>query len=125
RKYQFLQVRMGRDERTDLFKDDDGVRDYWEWFQKPCILGHDASHIDEQSVLSVIEQLLTLNGWVAALCPTLMCPFGQNKYEDAYEDLAHQKHLYYVGMVIHSADHLLVDQLAVIVQLANSAHGHA
>ena len=74
--------------------------------------------MDEQSVLSAIEQLLTLNGWVAALCPTLTRPFGQNKYEDAYEDLARQNHLYYVGMVIHSADHFLVDQLAVIVQLA-------
>lgn len=74
--------------------------------------------MDEQSVLSAIEQLLTLNGWVAALCPTLARPFGQNKYEDAYEDLARQNHLYFVGMVIHSADHFLVDQLAVIVQLA-------
>ena len=37
RKHQFLQVRMGRDERPDLFKDiiDDGVQDYWERFQKP------------------------------------------------------------------------------------------
>lgn len=74
--------------------------------------------MDEQSVLSAIEQLLTLNGWVAALCPTLTRPFGQNKYEDAYEDLARQNHLYFVGMVIHSADHFLVDQLSVIVQLA-------
>lgn len=74
--------------------------------------------MDEQSVLSAIEQLLTLNGWVAALCPTLTRPFGQNKYEDAYEDLARQNHLYYVGMVIHSADHFIVDQLSVIVQLA-------
>ena len=74
--------------------------------------------MDEQSVLSSIEQLLTLNGWVAALCPTLTRPFGQNKHEDAYQDLSRQGQLYYVGMVIHSADHFLVDQLAVIVQLA-------
>ncbi|TFK80215.1 hypothetical protein K466DRAFT_667775 [Polyporus arcularius HHB13444] len=120
RKHPFLQVRMGRDDRPDLFNDlvDHGVQDYWERFQKPYILGHDTSHIDEQSVLSAIEQLLTLNGWVAALCPTLTRPFGQNKYEDAYEDLARKNNLYYVGMVIHSADHFLVDQLAVIVQLA-------
>ena len=72
--------------------------------------------MDEQSVLSSIEQLLTLNGWVAAHCPTLARPFGQNKHE--YEDLVKQDHLYYIGMVIHSADHFLVDQLAVIVQLA-------
>jgi hypothetical protein len=62
--------------------------------------------------------LLSLNGWVAALCPTLTRPFGQNKYEDAYDDLARDSHLYYVSIVIHSADHFLVDQLAVIVQMA-------
>ncbi|TBU28794.1 cryptococcal mannosyltransferase 1-domain-containing protein [Dichomitus squalens] len=120
RRHEFLQVRMGRDERPDLFSDlvNVGVQDYWERFQKPYILGHDTSHMDEQSVLSAIEQLLSLNGWVAALCPTLARPFGQNKYEDAYEDLARQNNLYFVGMVIHSADHFLVDQLAVIVQLA-------
>ncbi|KAL1943764.1 hypothetical protein VTO73DRAFT_4209 [Trametes versicolor] len=120
RKHKFLQARIGRDDRSDLFADivNDGVQDYWERFQKPYILGHETSHMDEQSVLSAIEQLLTLNGWVAALCPTLTRPFGQNKYEDAYEDLARQNHLYFVGMVIHSADHFLVDQLSVIVQLA-------
>ncbi|KAH9942606.1 cryptococcal mannosyltransferase 1-domain-containing protein [Amylocystis lapponica] len=120
RKYKFLQARMGRDERQDVFSGmiRDGVLDYWERFQKPYIVGHDTSHMDEQSIFSSIEQLLTLNGWVAALCPTLTRPFGQNKYEDAYEDLAKQNHLYYIGMVIHSADHFLVDQLAVIVQLA-------
>jgi hypothetical protein len=74
--------------------------------------------MDTQSVLSSIDQLLSLNGWVAAACPTLTRPFGQNKYEDAYDDLAQEDHLYYIGIVIHSADHFLVDQLAVIVQMA-------
>jgi Cryptococcal mannosyltransferase 1 len=74
--------------------------------------------MDTQSVLSSIDQLLSLNGWVAAACPTLTRPFGQNKHEDAYDDLAQQDHLYYIGIVIHSADHFLVDQLAVIVQMA-------
>ena len=46
--------------------------------------------MDVQSVLSSIDQLLSLNGWVAALCPTLTRPFGQNKYEDAYDDLARE-----------------------------------
>ncbi|GBE85717.1 glycosyltransferase family 69 protein [Sparassis crispa] len=120
KKHKFLQARIGRDERDDLFAGiiRDGVQDHWERFQKPYILGHDTSHIDEQAVFSSIEQLLTLNGWVAALCPTLTRPFGQNKYEDAYDDLARQDRFYYIGMVIHSADHFLVDQLAVIVQLA-------
>ena len=37
RKHEFLQVRMGRDDRPDLFSDmiDHGVEDYWERFQKP------------------------------------------------------------------------------------------
>ncbi|KAI0085278.1 cryptococcal mannosyltransferase 1-domain-containing protein [Irpex rosettiformis] len=74
--------------------------------------------MDAQVVLSSIEQLLTTNGWVASKCATLTRPFGQNKNEDEYEDLAKQGQLYYVGMVIHSADHFLVDQLAVIIQLA-------
>jgi hypothetical protein len=74
--------------------------------------------MDAQSVLSAIDQLLSLNGWVAALCPTLNRPFGQNKHEDAYDDLARDDRLYYIAIVIHSADHFLVDQLAVIVQMA-------
>ncbi len=74
--------------------------------------------MDEQGVRSAIDQLLSLNGWVAALCPTLTRPFGQNKYEDAYDDLVREDHLYYIAIVIHSADHFLVDQFAVIVQMA-------
>ena len=37
RKHTFLQVRMGRDERDDLFSDiiKDGYMDYWERFQEP------------------------------------------------------------------------------------------
>lgn len=37
RKHKFLQVRVGRDERPDLFSDtiSDGITDYWERFQKP------------------------------------------------------------------------------------------
>ncbi len=54
---------------------------------------------------------------MAALCPTLARPFGQNKYDNAYDELIRQDHLYYVAIVIHSADHFLVDQLAVILQM--------
>jgi hypothetical protein len=86
--------------------------------QPSSITGKETAHMDTQSVLSSIDQLLSLNGWVAAACPTLTRPFGQNKYEDAYDDLAQEGHLYYIGIVIHSADHFLVDQLAVIVQMA-------
>ena len=37
RKHTFVQVRLGRDEREDLFSDviRDGVLDYWDRFQKP------------------------------------------------------------------------------------------
>ena len=76
----------------------------------------ETSHMDAQSVLSSVEQLLSLNGWVAAMCPTLTRPFSQNKHET--DDLVRQRRLYYFAIVIHSADHFLVDQLAVIVQMA-------
>lgn len=61
---------------------------------------------------------LTLNCWVASKCATLTRPFGQNKDDDAYDDLANQGHLYYIVMIIHSTDRFLIDQLAAIVQLA-------
>lgn len=72
--------------------------------------------MDAQSVLSSVEQLLSLNGWVAAMCPLLTRPFSQNKHDT--DDLVQQRRLYYFAIVIHSADHFLVDQLAVIVQMA-------
>ncbi|EGN97496.1 glycosyltransferase family 69 protein [Serpula lacrymans var. lacrymans S7.3] len=121
-KHKNLQSRMGRDERPDIFEDfiSNGVADYWQRFQKPYIKGKETTHMDVQSVLTSIEHLLSLNGWVAAYCPTLARPFGQNKNqdEDAYDDLAREDHLFYIAIAIHSADHFLVDQLAVIVQLA-------
>ncbi|KAF9466694.1 capsular associated protein [Collybia nuda] len=119
-KHGFLQARMGRDERDGILGQTvvDGVMDYWERFQLPYILNHETSSMDAQHVVSSIDQLLSLNGWVAALCPTLTRPFGQNKHEGAYDDLIREDHLYYIAIIIHSADHFLVDQLAVIVQMA-------
>jgi len=37
RKHKFLQVRIGRDERSDMFSDviSNGLLDYWARFQKP------------------------------------------------------------------------------------------
>ncbi|KAF9554235.1 glycosyltransferase family 69 protein [Agrocybe pediades] len=111
---------MGRDEKEDIFTNliHNGVRDYWERFQLPYIVNKETSSMDAQHVLGAIDQLLSLNGWVAAHCPTLTRPFGQNKRENAYDDLVREDHLYYVAIIIHSADHFLVDQLAVIVQMA-------
>ncbi len=73
--------------------------------------------MDQQSLVHAIDQLLTLNGWVAALCPTLTRPFGGIQ-DSTYDDLVRANNLYFIGIVIHSADHFLVYQLAVIVQMA-------
>ncbi|KAG6868900.1 hypothetical protein C0993_008198 [Termitomyces sp. T159_Od127] len=119
-KHKFLQARMGRDERGDLLGQVilNGVQDWWDRFS-PTIKNHETAAMDAQHVVSSIDQLLSLNGWVAANCPTLVRPFGQHKHaEEAYGDLIYADHLYYVAIVIHSADHFLVDQLAVIVQMA-------
>ncbi|CAE6476674.1 unnamed protein product [Rhizoctonia solani] len=122
RRHKFLQARLGRDERPDLLSDwvQNGALDFWQRFQLPFITGPQTAQADDQLVRSAIDDLLSLNGWVAAACPTLIRPFGQNKREgeDSYEDLARQGHRYYIAIVIHSADHFLVDQLAVIVQMA-------
>ncbi|GLB42772.1 putative cryptococcal mannosyltransferase 1 [Lyophyllum shimeji] len=119
-RHKFLQARVGRDEREGILGEviQNGVRDYWERFQLPYILNRETSPMDSQHVVSSIDQLLSLNGWVAALCPTLTRPFGQNKHDEAYADLILADHLYYIAIIIHSADHFLVDQLAVIVQMA-------
>ncbi|KZT30317.1 hypothetical protein NEOLEDRAFT_1174610 [Neolentinus lepideus HHB14362 ss-1] len=119
-RHKFLQVRMGRDDREDIFSDlvKEGVQDFWDKYQKPYIVNAETSNMDAQSVYTALDTLLSLNGWVAALCPTLTRPFAQNKYEDAYDDLIAQNHLYFIGIIVHSADHFLTDQLAVIVQLS-------
>jgi hypothetical protein len=119
-KYPFLQSRQGRDDRPDLFDAEvtGGILDFWTQWQKPFITGKDTAHLDTQVMRNVVDDLLQFNGWVAAACPTLIRPFGQNSRDDHYEDLASKDHLYYIAIVLHSADHFLVDQLAIIVQLA-------
>ena len=134
----FLQSRMGREDDADMLSDyvDSGVHDFWKRFQIPlyvhdyiskaCSLtalspismnSADTMHVDAQAVRSSIEELLSLHGWVVEDCLSLN-PFGQNKHLDSYDDLASDRQMYYIAMVIHSADHFLVDQLATIVQLA-------
>lgn len=119
-KHPWLQSRIGRDDRPDMFDEEisDGIWDFWTRYQKPFITGKDTAHLDTQIMRSVVDDLLQFNGWVAAACPTLIRPFGQNTRDDNYEDLANADNLYYVALVVHSADHFLVDQLAIIVQLA-------
>lgn len=118
-KYPFLQSRIGRDDRPDLFDEEvaDGIWDFWTRFQKPFITGESA-HLDTQVMRTVVDDLLQFNGWVTATCQKLVRPFGQNLGVDNYEDLANGENLYYIAIVVHSADHFLVDQLAIIVQLA-------
>ncbi|WOO78789.1 uncharacterized protein LOC62_02G002327 [Vanrija pseudolonga] len=118
-KYPFLQSRIGRDSRPDLFDEEvtDGIWDFWTRFQQPFIAGSETAHEDTQVMKGVIDDLLQFNGWVAAKCQTLVRPFSQS-VDDKYNDLANTDHLYYIALVVHSADHFLVDQLAIIVQLA-------
>ncbi|KZT51964.1 capsular associated protein [Calocera cornea HHB12733] len=123
-RYPFLQARIDRDERPDILDEimDNGVNDFWNRFQLPFMTSPETSQIDAQIVRSAVDELLSLNGWVAAACPTLIRPFGQK--EGNYEEISDPSHLYFIAIVIHSADHFLVDQLAVIVQMARRMGTH-
>ncbi|GAA6062604.1 hypothetical protein JCM10212_004899 [Sporobolomyces blumeae] len=120
RKYSFLQSRINRDETHDVFDNDihAGLTDFWTRFQKPFMTGSETMHLDEQVVRGAIDELLGFNGWAAAACSSLTRPFGLTKKEDDYSDLARPGALYYFALVVHGADHFLIDQLAVIVQLS-------
>ncbi|TNY21519.1 cryptococcal mannosyltransferase 1-domain-containing protein [Rhodotorula diobovata] len=120
RKYPFLQSRINRDETHDVFDNDidAGMQDFWTRFQKPFMTGSDTMHLDEQVVRGAIDELLGFNGWAAAACSSLTRPFGISKRDDDWSDLARPGALYYFALVVHGADHFLIDQLAVIVQLA-------
>jgi hypothetical protein len=65
-RFPFLQSRMGRDDRPDLFDAQIalGVADYWERFSKPWITGQETAHLDAQVVRGAIDELLSFNGWV-------------------------------------------------------------
>ena len=80
--------------------------------------GSETMHLDEQVVRGAIDELLGFNGWAAAACSSLTRPFGLAKKEDDWSDLARPGALYYFALVVHGADHFLIDQLAVIVQLS-------
>ncbi|BGP56410.1 hypothetical protein JCM8202v2_004028 [Rhodotorula sphaerocarpa] len=120
RKYSFLQSRIDRDETHDVFDNDiqAGMQDFWSRFQRPFMTGPETVHLDEQVVRGAIDELLGFNGWAAAACSSLTRPFGASKAEDDWSDLARPGALYYFALVVHGADHFLIDQLAVIVQLA-------
>jgi hypothetical protein len=120
RRYPFLQTRINRDETPDLFDQDirAGINDFWSRFQKPFATSSETVHLDEQVVRGAVDELLGFNGWAAAACSSLTRPFGMQKREDDWSDLSGAGALYYFALVVHGADHFLIDQLAVIVQLS-------
>ncbi|KAH8928128.1 hypothetical protein BT69DRAFT_1346821 [Atractiella rhizophila] len=123
RRYPFLQSRLGRDDWPDhpeLFSLDmkAGMVDFWNRFQHPFATNSESLHLDEQVVKASLEELLSFNGWASAACSSLTRPFGMSKREDDYGDLTKGMSLYYFAMVVHSADHFLIDQLATVVQMA-------
>ncbi|KAI5479612.1 glycosyltransferase family 69 protein [Pseudohyphozyma bogoriensis] len=120
RKNPFLQTRINRDETPDLFDGDIrlGMNDFWNRFQKPFSTSSETVHLDEQVVRGAVDELLGFNGWAAAACSSLTRPFGMQKKDDDWSDLSRPGALYYFALVVHGADHFLIDQLAVIVQLS-------
>lgn len=120
RKYPFLQTRINRDETPDLFDNDiqAGIKDFWTRFQRPRAQSAETFHLDEEVVRGAVDELLGFNGWAAAACSSLTRPFGAQKKDDDWSDLARPGELYYFALVVHGADHFLIDQLAVIVQLS-------
>ncbi|KAH9811221.1 cryptococcal mannosyltransferase 1-domain-containing protein [Melampsora americana] len=116
-KYPFLQSRINREDGHDLFDLDiqTGMEDFWQRFQLPFSTSPETIHLDEQVIKSTVEELLSFNGWAAAACTTLTRPFASDE-EDPYSDLSKSDMRFYFALVVHSADHFFIDQLAAIVQ---------
>lgn len=116
-KYPFLQSRINREDGKDLFDLDiqTGMEDFWQRFQLPFATAPETIHLDEQVIKGTVEELLSFNGWAAAACTTLTRPFASDE-EDPYADLSKPGMRYYFALVVHSADHFFIDQLAAIVQ---------
>ncbi|POW19619.1 hypothetical protein PSHT_04483 [Puccinia striiformis] len=118
-RYPFLQSRIGRDDTQDLFDTDihAGLEDFWQRFQLPFATAPETIHLDEQVIKGTVEELLSFNGWAAAACTTLTRPYASDS-EDPYADLTKPGQRYFFALVVHSADHFFIDQLAVVVQAA-------
>ncbi|CAH7670742.1 cryptococcal mannosyltransferase 1-domain-containing protein [Phakopsora pachyrhizi] len=118
-KYPFLQSRIGRESGHDLFDTDihAGIEDFWHRFQLPFATAPETVHLDEQVIKGALEELLAFNGWAAAACTTLTRPYASDS-DDPYLDLSKPGLRYFFGLVVHSADHFFIDQLAVVVQAA-------
>lgn len=122
RKHDFLRSRIGRDERPDLFIGDikAGMKDFWDRFQLPFATNANTMNLDEQVIRTVVDDLMSFNGWQAATCSSLIRPFGSHKksHQDDFADLSSKGELYYFALVVHSADMFMIDQLAVVIQMA-------
>lgn len=107
-------------ERMDLFDTHiaQGQMDFWRRFQLPFATNQETVHLDEQVVKGVVDELMSFNGWAAAACSSLTRPFAKDRKDDDYADLTNSGQLYYFALVVHSADHFLIDQVATIVQLS-------
>lgn len=107
-------------ERADLFDThiSQGIRDFWHRFQLPFATNAETMHLDEQVVKGVVDELMAFNGWAAAACSSLTRPFAADRRDDAYTDLTESGQMYYFALVVHSADHFLIDQMATIIQLS-------
>jgi hypothetical protein len=118
-RYPFLQSRIGRDDTRDIFDTDihAGLEDFWHRFQLPFATAPETVHLDEQVIKGTVEELLAFNGWAAAACTTLTRPYASDS-EDPYSDLTKPGQRYFFALVVHSADHFFIDQLAVVVQAA-------
>lgn len=118
-KYPFLQSRLGREGGNDLFDLDiaSGMTDFWSRFQIPFATAAETVHLDEQVIKGTVEELMSFNGWAAAACTTLTRPFAA-RTEDSYSDLSKPGRLFFFALVVHSADHFFIDQLAAIVQVS-------
>lgn len=118
-RYPFLQSRLGRDESHDLFDTDihAGLEDFWNRFQIPFATAPETLHLDEQVIKGTVDELLAFNGWAAAACTTLTRPYASDS-DEPYADLTKPGQRYFFALVVHSADHFFIDQLAVLVQAA-------
>ena len=70
RKHKFLQVRVGRDERPDLFSEtiDDGIQDFWDRYQKPLYVPYVLSARQESIDFHIASKDMTRLTWTHSPC---------------------------------------------------------
>lgn len=118
RKHPYLQQRIGRDNRIDLFIGDvrAGVADFWQRFQLPFATNPETVHLDENVIKGVVDDLMGFNGWMGSECASLNRPYTNEA--DAYHDLSDKSQTYYFALVLHSAEHFVIDHLSSVIQVS-------